>query len=88
MIDSGDGVTHVVQLLKKSLVLEHFLSFMLFFCINMNLLSFLLLRQVPVVDGYSFPHLTKRMNVAGRHITSYLVDLLQRRGWEFFYLKE
>lgn len=37
--------------------------------------------QVPVVDGYSFPHLTKRMNVAGRHITSYLVDLLSRRGW-------
>ncbi|KAL7257152.1 hypothetical protein ACSBR1_010974 [Camellia fascicularis] len=36
--------------------------------------------QVPVVDGYSFPHLTKRMNVAGRHITSYLVYLLQRRG--------
>ncbi|KAL5998786.1 Actin-related protein 2 [Asimina triloba] len=35
---------------------------------------------VPVVDGYSFPHLTKRMNVAGRHITSYLLDLLQRRG--------
>ncbi|KAI8541284.1 hypothetical protein RHMOL_Rhmol08G0049800 [Rhododendron molle] len=47
VIDSGDGVTHVV----------------------------------PVVDGYSFPHLTKRMNVAGRHITSYLVDLLQRRGY-------
>ncbi|KAF8408453.1 hypothetical protein HHK36_007606 [Tetracentron sinense] len=48
VIDSGDGVTHVV----------------------------------PVVDGYSFPHLTKRMNVAGRHITSYLVDLLLRRGTE------
>ncbi|KAK6155365.1 hypothetical protein DH2020_009613 [Rehmannia glutinosa] len=47
VIDSGDGVTHVV----------------------------------PVVDGYSFPHLTKRMNVAGRHITSYLVDLLMRRGY-------
>jgi actin-related protein 2 len=47
VIDSGDGVTHVV----------------------------------PVVDGYSFPHLTKRMNVAGRHITAYLVDLLSRRGY-------
>ncbi|XP_019416809.1 PREDICTED: actin-related protein 2-like isoform X3 [Lupinus angustifolius] len=35
----------------------------------------------PVVDGYSFPHLTKRMNVAGRHITSYLIDLLSRRGY-------
>ncbi|XP_028084031.1 actin-related protein 2-like [Camellia sinensis] len=47
VIDSGDGVTHVV----------------------------------PVVDGYSFPYLTKRMNVAGRHITSYLVYLLQRGGY-------
>ncbi|XP_021310272.1 actin-related protein 2 isoform X2 [Sorghum bicolor] len=37
--------------------------------------------KVPVVDGYSYPHLTKRMNVAGRHITSYLVDLLSRRGY-------
>nr|XP_007161338.1 hypothetical protein PHAVU_001G060800g [Phaseolus vulgaris]ESW33332.1 hypothetical protein PHAVU_001G060800g [Phaseolus vulgaris] len=47
VIESGDGVTHVV----------------------------------PVVDGCSFPHITKRMNVAGRHITSYLVDLLSRRGY-------
>ena len=47
VVDSGDGVTHVV----------------------------------PVVDGYSFPHLTKRLNVAGRHVTSHLVDLLQRRGY-------
>jgi len=38
---------------------------------------------VPVVDGYAFPHLTKRLNVAGRHVTSYLVDLLQRRGYAF-----
>ncbi|KAI7988626.1 Actin-related protein 2 [Camellia lanceoleosa] len=39
------------------------------------------MKLVPIVDGYSFPHLTKWMNVAGRHITSYLVDLLQRRGY-------
>jgi actin-related protein 2 len=49
VVDSGDGVTHVV----------------------------------PVVDGYSFPHLTKRLNVAGRHVTSHLVDLLLRRGYAF-----
>jgi actin-related protein len=49
VVDSGDGVTHVV----------------------------------PVVDGYSFPHLTKRLNIAGRHITSYLIDLLLRRGYAF-----
>ena len=44
--------------------------------------------QVPVVDGYSFPHLTKRMNIAGRHITSYLVDLLSRRGCELFFIEQ
>lgn len=49
VIDSGDGVTHVV----------------------------------PVVDGFSFPHSTKRMKIAGRQITSYLIDLLLRRGYAF-----
>ncbi|GAQ89930.1 actin related protein [Klebsormidium nitens] len=49
VVDSGDGVTHVV----------------------------------PVVDGFAFPHLTKRMNVAGRHITAHLIDLLSRRGYAF-----
>ncbi|KAI7840962.1 hypothetical protein COHA_005191 [Chlorella ohadii] len=38
---------------------------------------------VPVVDGYSSPHLTGRLNVAGRHITAYLADLLTRRGYSF-----
>ncbi|GBG85475.1 hypothetical protein CBR_g40116 [Chara braunii] len=38
---------------------------------------------VPVVDGFAFPHLTNRLNVAGRHITAYLVDLLLRRGYAF-----
>eukprot|EP00245_Coleochaete_scutata_P008171 TRINITY_DN2434_c0_g1_i2.p1 TRINITY_DN2434_c0_g1~~TRINITY_DN2434_c0_g1_i2.p1 ORF type:complete len:387 (-),score=85.90 TRINITY_DN2434_c0_g1_i2:627-1787(-) len=38
---------------------------------------------VPVVEGFAFPHLTKRMNVAGRHITAYLIELLQRRGYSF-----
>lgn len=36
---------------------------------------------VPVVEGFPYPHLTKRMNVAGRHITSHLIDLLQQRGY-------
>lgn len=36
---------------------------------------------VPVIDGYSFPHATKRVNVAGHHITSYLIELLLRRGY-------
>eukprot|EP00270_Netrium_digitus_P014815 TRINITY_DN5110_c0_g1_i1.p1 TRINITY_DN5110_c0_g1~~TRINITY_DN5110_c0_g1_i1.p1 ORF type:complete len:396 (+),score=106.60 TRINITY_DN5110_c0_g1_i1:60-1247(+) len=47
VVDSGDGVTHVV----------------------------------PVVDGFAFPHLTKRMNIAGQHVTNYLLDLLLRRGY-------
>ncbi|KAH7315977.1 hypothetical protein KP509_21G072600 [Ceratopteris richardii] len=49
VVDSGDGVTHVV----------------------------------PVVDGFSFPHSTKQIKVAGRQITSYLIDLLLRRGYAF-----
>ncbi len=36
-----------------------------------------------MVDGYSSPHLTGRLNVAGRHITAYLADLLTRRGYSF-----
>jgi len=47
------------------------------FALNVNLRRY---NGVPVLDGYSFPHLTKRLNVAGRHITSHLVDLLTRRG--------
>ncbi len=40
-------------------------------------------RSLRIQDGYAFPHLTKRLNVAGRHVTSYLIDLLQRRGYAF-----
>ena len=35
---------------------------------------------IPVVEGCSLPHLVKRLNVAGRHTTTHLLDLLQRRG--------
>ncbi len=38
---------------------------------------------MPVVDGFSSPHLTRRLNLAGRHLTSYLADLLTRRGYSF-----
>lgn len=41
--------------------------------------------QAPVVDGYSFPHLTKRLDIAGQQITKYLLDLLLRRGYAFNY---
>ncbi|KAG0299323.1 Arp2/3 complex subunit, actin nucleation center [Dissophora globulifera] len=38
---------------------------------------------VPVVDGYSLPHLTKRLDVAGRDVTQYLIKLLLLRGYAF-----
>ena len=36
---------------------------------------------MPVVEGYSLPHLTRRLGVGGRHISAYLADLLSRRGY-------
>jgi len=37
----------------------------------------------PVFEGYSIPNLVRRINVAGRHVTKYLTDLLFRRGYAF-----
>lgn len=49
VIDSGDGVTHIV----------------------------------PVYDGFSLPHLTRRLDIAGRDVTRYLIKLLLLRGYAF-----
>jgi len=49
VVDSGDGVTHVV----------------------------------PVYEGFSLPHLCRRLNVAGRSVTRYLIKLLLLRGYAF-----
>jgi len=38
---------------------------------------------VPVFEGYSLPHLTKRLDVAGRDVTRYLIKLLLLRGYAF-----
>eukprot|EP01129_Flabellula_baltica_P014912 TRINITY_DN72_c0_g1_i1.p2 TRINITY_DN72_c0_g1~~TRINITY_DN72_c0_g1_i1.p2 ORF type:complete len:402 (-),score=118.13 TRINITY_DN72_c0_g1_i1:69-1274(-) len=38
---------------------------------------------VPVYEGYSLPNITKRINVAGRDITRYLIKLLLLRGYAF-----
>jgi len=49
VVDSGDGVTHVV----------------------------------PVFEGFVPQHLIRRLDVAGRHITNYLIKLLLLRGYSF-----
>ncbi|OCB86316.1 Actin/actin-like protein [Sanghuangporus baumii] len=49
VVDSGDGVTHVV----------------------------------PVYDGFALPHLTRRLDIAGRDVTKYLIKLLLMRGYPF-----
>lgn len=38
---------------------------------------------VPVYEGFALPHLTRRLNVAGRDITRYLIKLLLLRGYAF-----
>lgn len=38
---------------------------------------------VPVVEGYALPHITKRLDVAGRDVTQYLIKLLLHRGYAF-----
>ena len=31
-------------------------------------------------QGYAFPHLTRRLDIAGRQVTAHLTELLRRRG--------
>ncbi|KJE92290.1 actin-like protein 2 [Capsaspora owczarzaki ATCC 30864] len=38
---------------------------------------------VPVFDGFALPHLTRRLDIAGRDITRYLIKLLLLRGYAF-----
>lgn len=38
---------------------------------------------VPVYDGYTLPHLTRRLDIAGRDITRQLIKLLFNRGYTF-----
>ena len=38
---------------------------------------------IPVVDGYIQDHAIRRLNLAGRHVTNYLVKLLMQSGYAF-----
>ncbi len=38
---------------------------------------------VPVYDGYSLPHATERMDIAGRDLTEYLMRIFMERGYSF-----
>lgn len=38
---------------------------------------------VPVYDGFAMPHLTRRLDIAGRDVTKYLIKLLLMRGYAF-----
>src|ERR1700733_2583020 len=38
---------------------------------------------VPVYEGFALPHLTRRLDVAGRDVTRYLIRLLLLRGYAF-----
>jgi len=38
---------------------------------------------IPVYQGFSLPHLTRRLDIAGRDVTRYLIKLLQLRGYNF-----
>ena len=41
---------------------------------------------VPVYDGFALPHLTRRLDIAGRDVTRYLIKLLLMRGYAFKFL--
>jgi actin-related protein 2 len=38
---------------------------------------------IPVYEGYAMPHLTGRLDIAGRDVTRYLIKLLLMRGYAF-----
>ncbi|KAF8196871.1 Actin/actin-like protein [Mycena galopus ATCC 62051] len=38
---------------------------------------------VPVYSGFALPHLTRRLDIAGRDVTRYLIKLLLMRGYAF-----
>lgn len=68
VVDSGDGVTHIA-------------SNLIYFKPTTIIYTFFF--QVPVYQGYAPANLTRRLDVAGRHVTRYLIKLLLLRGYAF-----
>ena len=38
---------------------------------------------MPVYEGFALPQSIRRLDVAGRHLTEYMIKLLQLRGYTF-----
>lgn len=84
VLDSGDGVSHVVPIYEGTYTLTN--SF--FYSFKAVLDKFcgkeieLLFHSICLI-GYALPHAIKRVDLAGRDLTDYLARILHERGYSF-----